>query len=47
MTASIQKEDPDTQIVKKNANFIGKIQNMEISGVNPFLKATKWQLNDK
>lgn len=49
MTASILKEDSDTQIVKKDVNFTGKIQNMDISGVSPFfkIKATKQQFNDK
>ena len=38
MTASIPKQDPNTEKVKKNAFYCDKTYNMRIFGVIPFLK---------
>ena len=46
MTASIPKQDPNTQKVQKNAVYEDKIQHANFQS-NPLYQATKQQSNGK
>ena len=43
MTASVPKQDPNTQNVQKNVYLLG--HNLQIFRVIPFVKLQKWHLN--